>query len=263
MSTYGSTAKFSTRPSDGRVVTYPFLEAPRPFAIAYRGGGGERPEDTMEAFRHAVGELGFPALEIDVWAAQSGELYIWHGARRDWAQRGFIPDAVIESGAPRLGEVLAEFPTTRFLLDPKDWAVAEPLARMVVEADAIDRVMIASVSDHLAAKTVEQIYRLSGRRVCLTTYYAFRRLWLRSLVSLTEPWQSEFPCYSFSRRLISSRLVETAHAGGARVIVWRVETSEQMKKMLDWGVDGVMTKYPHLLKAVLQERGEWLERIPS
>jgi glycerophosphoryl diester phosphodiesterase len=51
--------------------------------------------------------------------------------------------------------------------------------------------------------------------------------------------------------------VEAAHARGAQVHVWTIDDEEEMEKLLDIGVDGLMTDRPSVLKKVLERRGLW------
>jgi glycerophosphoryl diester phosphodiesterase len=58
-------------------------------------------------------------------------------------------------------------------------------------------------------------------------------------------------------RVVDEKLVAAAHAAGLQVHAWTVNQPEEMRRLLDFGVDGVITDRPDLLKEVLIERGEW------
>ena len=58
-------------------------------------------------------------------------------------------------------------------------------------------------------------------------------------------------------RVVSPRFIATAHTAGLAVHVWTVNDRAQMERLIDWGVDGVVTDNPSLLKEVLIERGQW------
>ncbi len=39
--------------------------------------------------------------------------------------------------------------------------------------------------------------------------------------------------------------------------MWTIDDADEMTRLLDLGVDGIMTDRPQVLKDVLLERGEW------
>ncbi len=49
--------------------------------------------------------------------------------------------------------------------------------------------------------------------------------------------------------------VDEAHALGLRVLPWTVNRRADMARLLDWGVDGLITDSPDLLREVMRERG--------
>jgi glycerophosphoryl diester phosphodiesterase len=55
-------------------------------------------------------------------------------------------------------------------------------------------------------------------------------------------------------RVVTSRFVREAHRRGIPVQVWTVDREEDMKRLLDLGVDGIQTDRPDILSAVLTER---------
>ena len=61
-------------------------------------------------------------------------------------------------------------------------------------------------------------------------------------------------------RDITAKDVEAAHAAGLKVKVWTVNRAPDMEKLIDMGVDGIITDYPDRLRAVMEKRGMTLPK---
>jgi glycerophosphoryl diester phosphodiesterase len=141
---------------------HPFLDHPRPVAVAHRGGALEAEENTMEAFARAV-DLGFTHVETDVHATRDGVVVIHHDptfermtgepariADLDWVD---IARIRTRRGAaiPRAEEVLAAFPDLNITFELKCDRVAAPLADVITRADALSRVSVGSFAQRRMA----------------------------------------------------------------------------------------------------------------
>jgi glycerophosphoryl diester phosphodiesterase len=167
---------------------HPFLDSPGPVGIAHRGGAGEAPENTLEAFAAAVA-LGYGYLETDAHVSRDGVVVAFHDPRLDdrtdrtgaiaalsiaeieAADAGhvFSPDAGRSFPfrgrgvrIPRLEELLLRWPEARVSIDPKADACAEPLVAGIDRLDAWDRVGIGSFSD----RRLRRVRALSRGRAC-------------------------------------------------------------------------------------------------
>ncbi|HHX89857.1 MAG TPA: glycerophosphodiester phosphodiesterase, partial [Paracoccus sp.] len=69
----------------------------------------------------------------------------------------------------------------------------------------------------------------------------------------------QVPEYYRGIPVVTPRFVRAAHRLGVRVQVWTVNDADAMVRLLDMGVDGLMTDRPTVLRAVLERRGEWRE----
>jgi glycerophosphoryl diester phosphodiesterase len=125
------------------------------------------------------------------------------------------------------------------------------------KADAEGRTLVAS-KYHAA---VRRVRKLSGGSVAtgasrweVGVFYLLSRLRLEGL-SRPDYDALQVPVYYGGLALVTRRLVEAAHARGARVDAWTVNDPAEMHRLLDLGVDVVMTDLPETLAGVLAERG--------
>lgn len=68
---------------------------------------------------------------------------------------------------------------------------------------------------------------------------------------------AQIPVRQYGIRLVDRALVDRAHELGLQVHVWTIDDPVEMRRLIDAGVDGLMTDEPALLKTVLIERGLW------
>lgn len=254
-----------------RRVPHAFLDWPGPLAFAHAGAHtpGGPGENTMAAFEAAVAQ-GYRYLETDTHATADGVLVAFHDDDLDRLtdRRGVIGDmpyAEIKAALvrerdeiPLLEEVLTAWPDVRVNIDPKHDAAVGPLVELVRRTGAVDRVCIGAFSDRRLARVREAL----GPRVCTS-------MGPRQVARLLGASRG-LPAGSFSaacaqvpvRRgpvpLVTPRFVAAAHARDLQVHVWTVNDADEMHRLLDMGVDGIMTDRTDVLKAVLEERGQWV-----
>ena len=252
-------------------AAWPFLDWPGPLPFAHRGGASEAPENTMPAFAHAVG-LGYRYLETDVHATRDGVLVAFHDDKLDRVtdRRGRLADldwaevrrALVDGREPipLLEDLLGAWPDVRVNIDPKHDAAVEPLAAVLQRTGAIDRVCIGAFSDRRLAR----IRALVGPGLC--TSLGPRQVAVLSAVAaggggrggrLVAPC-AQVPARAGRVPVVTGRFVEAAHHRGLQVHVWTIDDPAEMERLLDLGVDGLMTDRPQVLKEVLERRGEWV-----
>lgn len=247
---------------------HPFLDHPRPIAIAHRGGALEVEENTLPAFEHAVG-LGFTHVELDVHASRDGAVVIHHDEtlerltgdprRLDNLELPELRGLRTRRGAglPLLEELLAAFPHLFVNIEVKSDAVVEPLAGVIRRADALARVCVGSFSP----RRTERLRTLLGPGLCWSpAHLGVARLWLLGwglpFGAGPAPVVQVPPAYR-GIAVVTPRFVRAAHARGVQVQVWTVDDADQIDALLDMGVDGIMSDRPRLLRARMQARGCW------
>jgi glycerophosphoryl diester phosphodiesterase len=257
-------------PASGR-GRWAFLDHDGPLAFAHRGGACEFPENTMAAFDHAV-RLGYRYLETDVHVTADGVVVAFHDdvldrvtdrsgviAQLPWAdvRRARVGDTGDER-VPLLEEVLATWPDVFVNIDPKHDASVGPLVEVLRRTQSFDRVCVSAFSDRRLAR----FRRLTGGQVCTGMGPGeIARLRVASVGHLPAgPIAAacvQVPVWYGRVRVVDASFVAAAHRRGLPVHVWTIDDPAEMERLLDLGVDGIMTDRPAVLKDVLVRRGQW------
>jgi glycerophosphoryl diester phosphodiesterase len=259
----------------GPSTGFAFLDHDGPIPFAHRGGAKYAPnlgrENTMAAFQAAV-DLGYRYLETDVHATSDGVLLAFHDRRlnRITDRRGRIAgltyaevQAARVNGTeaiPTLASLLTTWPQVRLNIDVKHASAIDPLVSTVNSLRAHERVCIASFSQvrlnrvraRLGPSVATSFGPLSVASVRLIPFEGLRQ----RLLSTSSPC-IQAPG-AFGRLVIVDRgFVERAHQLGKHVHVWTVDDEADMSRLLDLGVDGIITDRIDTLRDVLRARGEW------
>lgn len=246
-----------------------------PLAIAHRGGAGLAGENTLDAFRRSHA-LGIRYLETDVRATADGEVVAYHDSRltRVTPATGLVRTKTLREltvlpvrgggQIAALAEVIAAFPDAHLTIDVKEAAVIAPLARLLISTAYASRVCIAA----MRGAWLRRLAELVGAE--LTTALPWREL---AHLTAGAP-QLRSPRATFAHvpirlgrvPVFRRDLVARSHAAGLRVIVWTVNETATMHRLLDDHVDGIITDRPDLLREVLIARGQWhatgITRLP-
>lgn len=225
----------------------------------------------MAAFARAV-DLGYGYVETDVHATVDGVLLATHDPTLDRVtdRKGRIrrlTHAEVQRARnafggqiPQLVDILHTWPDLKVNIDVKDSQAVRPLVDAIRATGAIDRVCVASFS----RGRLDAVRRELGPTLCtsLTT-----RGVLRLRLAATHPRAYALaprgvPCAQVPDRLghlpvVTEGLIAAAHAGGQQVHVWTVDRPEDMHRLLDLGVDGLMSDDVVVLRDVLRDRGSW------
>jgi glycerophosphoryl diester phosphodiesterase len=253
------------------MARFPFLDWPGPLAFAHQGAHapGGPGENTMAAFEAAVGQ-GYRYLETDAHATADGVLVAFHDDRLDRLtdRKGVIGDlpwAEVQAARvrdhdqiPLLEDLLTAWPDVRINIDPKHDAAVEPLVDLVARTGTVDRVCIGAFSDRRLTRVREGL----GPAVC--TSMGPRQVGRLVAAARGLPAGAftaacvQVPVRRGPVALVTDRFVGAAHERGLQVHVWTVNEAEEMHRLLDMGVDGIMTDRADVLKAVLTDRGAWV-----
>jgi glycerophosphoryl diester phosphodiesterase len=252
-------------------ATHPYLDWPGPIPFAHRGGTSEAPENTMPAFEHAV-SLGYRYLETDVHLSADGVLMAFHDPdlSRTCGVDGTIAQMTADELAevrvdgrasiPLMSELFERFPDVRFNIDCKSDAAAGPLTALIRRYEAIGRVCLGAFSHARLAKLrtllgPELLSCASPQEVVSLRVAGRVAGHARRVAQVPVRYGAEHGPKGIT--VVNERFVRNAHRRGLPVHVWTIDDPDEMHRLLDLGVDGIMTDRPEILRDALVERGDW------
>ena len=245
-----------------------FIDHRFPIAFAHRGGALDAPENSLTAFKLAS-SMGYKYLETDVHATKDGVVIAFHDhvLERVTDSVGVIADLEYaeiasakingEERIPLLIELLEEFPEARFNIDPKHDGVVDPLIKIIQSTKAIDRICIGSFSD----TRIGRIAKILGENLCTGMGpRGISKIQLGRFVNRLEIPSGDcvqVPMHVKGVPLITPKFVERVHSLGKVIHAWTINERNDIEKLLDYGVDGIMTDRLDVLKSTFTDRGIW------
>jgi len=252
----------------------PYLSHEHPIRFAHRGSRILWPENTMAAFEGAV-DLGYRYIETDVRITRDRQVVVFHdealerttngvGQVVDWLwedlrlldagwsfeESGGHPWRGRGVGISRLADVLAAFPDVCFNIDLKGPGLEWPVAEVVRAAGREESVLVGSFVGHRTARfrriTGGRVATAAGPSTVLAMWTASRAG--RSIRGAADAFQVPFDHRALP---IDAKYVAAIHAAGAQIHCWTVNEPDAMRRLLDLGVDGIVTDRPDLLNEVL------------
>jgi glycerophosphoryl diester phosphodiesterase len=217
--------------------------------VGHRGVMGVEPENTLRSFVRAERE-GFDVIELDLHLSKDGALVVMHDAdvSRTTDGSGAIGDFTLaelrefDAGEgeriPVFQEVV-EAVRSPLQAEIKDRAAARVLAGAITELGLHDRVTVISFHDEALRETRTH---LPDMPLVLVTG--------RSTPTAPERAR-ELGAFMVSCELrwLEAETVERCHADGVKVITWTVNTDEDLARVRELGLDGIVTDMPEIKRA--------------
>jgi glycerophosphoryl diester phosphodiesterase len=279
--TYIYLAMQTGKPADVRAIFQ--REISRPLVFAHRGGGGLFPENTLEAFKYSA-QMGVDVLELDVHSTVDGTLVVMHDSAVDRTTNGngkvsemtlaevkkldagfqFTPDdgktfPYRGKGItiPTLQEIFDSFPEMTFNVEPKQTepSVVKPLCEMIRARKMTEKVIVGSFRqaaiDEFRAECSEIATAATPSEV--SEFLALYKMGLGE--SYSPPMQVlQIPERVGSLQVVSKEFIATARKLNLKVHVWTINDADDMQRLLEMKVDGIMTDYPDRLLKILGSR---------
>lgn len=238
-----------------------FFETRRPLVFAHRGGSALAPENTMAAFENGMA-LGADGLELDVHLSRDGVVVVHHDATLDRTTtlRGPLAARTAEelgrARVPTLASVLARFPGVPIIIEIKvnTDAMAEAVLAVVGAAGASARVCLGSFGLRVLRKARALDPSIATSAAREEVRWALYRSWCRWPVRRAAYNGYQVPEWSGRTHVVSKQFVDDAHRAGLQVQVWTVDDEALARRLLDWGVDALITDRPDLIVPLCRSR---------
>jgi glycerophosphoryl diester phosphodiesterase len=256
-----------------------------PVNVAHRGGAGIAPENTLEGFREGL-RVGAGVLELDVHTTADGHVVVIHDDLVDRTTQGVGPVREmtlaeikrLDAGyrftrdggrtfpyrgqgvrVPTLAEVYEEFAEVPINVEIKGErpGIEAAVWRVIEAASSGERTLVVSES----TPTVRRFREVSMERAAtasssaeLISFYVLSRLGV-SRFARPRYRALQGPETYHGLRVVTPELVRAAHERGLRVDVWTIDSEVDMRRLLGYGVDGIMTDRPDILAGLLGGTG--------
>lgn len=255
-------------------------EMKRPLVFAHRGGGGLFPENTLEAFKYSA-QMGVDVLELDVHSTSDGALVVMHDAQVNRTTNGsgrineltlaelkkldagfqFTPDGGAtfpfrgkNITVPTLQEIFDALPEQTFNVEPKQAApsITKPLCEIIRERKMSAKVIVGSFRQ----QAIDEFRAACSEVATAGTPSEVRNFLALYKIGLGATYQPPMQVLQIPDRLgalqiVSKDFVQTAHQLNLQVHVWTINETEDMQRLINDGVDGIMTDYPDRLLKLL------------
>lgn len=244
---------------------HPFFKGHRFYGFVHRGGDEEKTENTLEAFQYSS-DLGFVFMETDVQLTSDGKVVIFHdndlkriaGLNKKVSDLSFKKikeiDLIHGGRIPSLEETLSSFPNLRFNIDIKVDSAVDETIKIVKNFNAFNKVCLAAFS----SKRLRRIRELTDSDLCSSMGQAeIVRLLLSSygLNFRASPGLcAQVPVSQFGIPIVTKRFIKKIHDLNKLIHVWTIDETQEMYRLIDLGVDGLMTDKPTVLKEALVAR---------
>jgi glycerophosphoryl diester phosphodiesterase len=265
-----------------RATDHPYFTAgrPPPLVIAHQGGDGLWPSNTLYAFERAAA-MGVDVLELDIHATADGVLVAMHDETVDrttngtgaitalsWADlRGLdagyrwspdggqsYPYRGRDITVPSLEELFQAFPDYPLNIEIKqaEPSIAAPFCDLIREYDAAGRILVGSFSQSALdefQRTCPEVATGGSERDVRALFFLSKAL-SAGLIS-PDYVAVQVPEESGGLTVLTPGFIRAAHGRNLQVHAWTINEPADMSRLLDLGVDGIITDYPDRLLALL------------
>lgn len=262
-----------------------FFNAARPTIFGHKGSGGDAPENTFPSFDKAIKD-GADVLETDLRLTKDGVVVIMHDAFLEGTTNGtgWVRDYTLEElkkldaaynfstdggktfplrgtgiTIPTLDELFARYPGVKINLDMKtrNPAIVGKVLDLIEKHSRADITMAGSFHYPNARRIRHQAKK---RGLAIKAYAAKPEVAAAvGATKLHNPFHTnkfdafDIPVTNGKVTIITEEFVKRAHANGRKVAAWTINDPAEMKRLLEMGIDGIITDYPARAAKVIRE----------
>jgi glycerophosphoryl diester phosphodiesterase len=264
------------------ITEKPFPDAKRPLIMAHRGGMGLWPENTLYAFERAAA-MGVEVMEIDVRQSSDGEIVVIHDETVDNVSNGngavaeldlqelksldFAYDFIKDGGEKpelrgsgititTLKELFQRLQGSYFNIDIKvnSAGFVRDVLELVRSEGMMERVVIGSFYGNIVNLVNSEAPEFITSASATEAWVMF----LLNKVGLGRLHQPSGVAYQVPAThkgmvVVTPSFVRSAHSAGQEVHVWTVDDPSEMRRLLEMGVDGIVTNRPDMAVSVVKE----------
>ena len=233
----------------------------KPFvALSHRGNSNKHVENSFEAFKSVV-DMGFEYIETDLRKTLDNEIVTFHD---EDLNRLFNIDLKIENltfaeidkffsekncKLLTLKEALLNFPETKFNIDLKSKDVIRESINVVKELEAFERVCFASFNssytDEVLTDSPSAVVSMGMKDVAYFKFFNYLRKDSKIL---------QVPLNWKGLNILNSKLIKKAKDKDLFIHVWTINDRENIIKLIDMGVHGIVTDKPELIMEIMKEK---------
>lgn len=225
-----------------------------PLVIAHRGDPSRAPENSREAVRLA---LALPAdmIELDVRKSRDNQLYVIHDR-----ETGRTADRNIDIEQTEADEIAGvklrngePVPTLKEILE---LVAGKAVLNLEIKSDGAGGLCAAQLAGSgyrgkVLISSFKEREVLDARRVMPSL--AFSEIFDDFTTSDLGRYAAKgYGVISLRKRTVTKELIDACHERGVKVYVWTVDDEDEIRKFIDWGVDGIYSNKPSVLKEVIE-----------
>ena len=226
-----------------------------PLVIAHRGDSSNSLENSLEAIRRA---LSYPVdmIEIDIRRSRDNVLYVMHDRVTfrtaehsidiERAASEEISRVKLKNGEdiPTLTDVIKLVSGKAGLnLEIKSEGAGLATAEYLASSDYHGYVLVSSFHED----EVRSVRKMMPRVPTSLIFDVF------SVLDVPSYADEGFKVISLRKNTVSVDLIDACHERGIEVYVWTVDDEEEMRRLISWGVDGIYSNRPGVLKETVEK----------